>query len=436
MKAPPPRIDDRMVPQSEQAELEFLAAVFQGGDRADMDGAISAMPVDVAFVTPDFGTLWAAMVAVHEEGAPKSWAVLEAELKARGKPIHDQWSDMVEVLSAGYGDVPNVVFYSEQVADLHRRRRMIQESDRLREAAFNESIPVRELLGEHMVTIEKLASGGTSENYEDAADSLRELPDQWRQPHQRIETGMHAIDDALEGGLERGAMIALGAYPRIGKTMLALQWAIAAAERGEAVLFVTCEMSIPRLSERIVTHCTGTPSYILRKQCSPEDQQHGVGVAAHRIGRGKLFLTQERDDHRIVSLIRSHARRHKTALVVIDFIQLCTSSRPPENRAREIGDRSKRFKWAAVDSGATVLVLTQLNREGTHRDSGELFEDADMVIRLDVPKAEQLHMKSMSVRFVVEKNKNGPSPILGMVFNKTQMVFTTAVEPGAEGVPA
>ena len=101
---------------------------------------------------------------------------------------------MVEVLTDGYGDYPNVLHYAEQVTELYRRRRMIQLAGRLNEAAYNESIPVGELLGEHMGAIEKLASGGASENCVDAADCLRELPSQWQKPNQRIETGMPAID--------------------------------------------------------------------------------------------------------------------------------------------------------------------------------------------------------------------------------------------------
>ncbi len=66
--------------------------------------------------------------------------------------------------------------------------------------------------------------------------------------HERIDMGIPRLDRILEGGIYRGSTILVSGAPGTAKTTLAVSFALAAADRGERVLYLTFD----ELSDRIV----------------------------------------------------------------------------------------------------------------------------------------------------------------------------------------
>jgi len=64
----------------------------------------------------------------------------------------------------------------------------------------------------------------------------------------RLSTGIPRLDDVLDGGIYAGSTILISGLPGTSKTTLAAQFALAAAERGERVLY----LSFDELADRIV----------------------------------------------------------------------------------------------------------------------------------------------------------------------------------------
>lgn len=218
--------------------------------------------------------------------------------------------------------------------------------------------------------------------------SMGNVPAAWR-------TGLPTLDEKLSGGLRPGKVYVLAARPKVGKTSLAAQIALAAA-RDEALptLILTQEMPDSEVVDRGVANL-GRVGYsgLLTGKLDNEDWG--------RITEGIEILTQLPlwiDDQGGLTLsdIRAKARSVKgLKLLVIDYLQLCAGSKTARvaNRNEEIGEISRGIKALAKELGCAVLLLSQLNRAvetrtdrrpnlSDLRDSGAIEQDADAIVFL------------------------------------------------------
>ena len=74
------------------------------------------------------------------------------------------------------------------------------------------------------------------------------------QPETGISTGIQAFDDILAGGYVRSRVHLIEGRPGSGKTTLALQFLMAARERGENTLYVTLSEGKEELKASAATH--------------------------------------------------------------------------------------------------------------------------------------------------------------------------------------
>ena len=86
-------------------------------------------------------------------------------------------------------------------------------------------------------------------------------------------------------------------------------------------------------------------------------------------------------------------RLRNVDLVLIDYLQLMSSSRRTDNRVQEISDITRNLKCMAKELNVPVVLLSQLSRASEQRtehrpllsdlrDSGSIEQDADIVLFL------------------------------------------------------
>jgi len=218
-------------------------------------------------------------------------------------------------------------------------------------------------------------------------------------------------------GLAPGSLSIIGARPSMGKSQVALQWAIGAAKRGQAVGVFSLEMRAEELWQRAVA---------LEANDAPD------AVAKHRVRSVKpvntlseIPLLIDQTMSQTLASLQSSVRRananRKLALVVVDYLQLMTAK--GANRTEEVGVISRGLKMLAREEKVAILALSQLNRESVKedrppklsdlRDSGAVEQDADLVAFLHQSGSDRAEMwrsrAPAPYEVIIAKQRNGPA---------------------------
>jgi len=205
-----------------------------------------------------------------------------------------------------------------------------------------------------------------------------------------ISTGFGLLQD-LTGGWQPGDLIFIAARPSMGKTAIAIHFAKQAAFQGSKVAFFSLEMNAISIADRFVLGMTSI---------DPEKWRNGTitnfDIALFEEQRQNLkqadLIIYDKSSIR-PSYINAICKREKPDLVIVDYIQLMKPNQGEkyQNRNLELGSISHELKVIAKEYNVPVIVLSQLNRRldtsaskvptlSDMRDSGELEQDADLVI--------------------------------------------------------
>ena len=209
-----------------------------------------------------------------------------------------------------------------------------------------------------------------------------------------LSTGLSAIDNKIHG-LNKSDLILLAARPGMGKTSLALNFALNVGKAsGKAVAVFSLEMSKEQLCTRLIS---GEALISNQKLITGELTEADWGRIAQ--AAGVLSRTDIRiDDNPLLTVADMNAKCRRIdnlGLVVIDYLQLMTSAGGKgyagENRQQAVSDISRMLKIMAKELNVPVVCLSQLSRANEKRDdkrpmlsdlreSGAIEQDADIVL--------------------------------------------------------
>lgn len=210
-----------------------------------------------------------------------------------------------------------------------------------------------------------------------------------------VTTGLRDLDEKT-GGWQDSDLVILAARPAMGKTALALNWALSAVQSGKKVNFFTLEMSKEQLLERLAASLARVDSNRMRKGDLTEDDLNRVAYAFRELHKYDTTLAIDETPGITLSELRSRCRRyhkeHGVDLIVIDYLQLMAGSAQAQKqgREREVSEISMGLKGLAKELKVPVIALAQLNRGPDSRtdkrpkisdlrESGSMEQDADMI---------------------------------------------------------
>jgi replicative DNA helicase len=218
-----------------------------------------------------------------------------------------------------------------------------------------------------------------------------------------VSSGLTSMDDKL-GGFQKSDLIILAGRPGMGKTALALNFAVNAARAklagrhaGGTVAFFSLEMSAEQLAVRVLSEDSRISGWHIRHGKVDKDQFPGLIDSVERLEELPLYI----DDSPGLSVSQVMARCRRMQrdpkigldMVVIDYLQLLEGSggKRYDNRVQEITDITKNLKGLAKELNIPVIACSQLNRGVDSRDdrrpvlsdlreSGSIEQDADVVM--------------------------------------------------------
>ena len=271
-----------------------------------------------------------------------------------------------------------------------------------------------------------------------------------------VATGFTELDDTILG-LQKSALIIVGARPAMGKTAFALNIATHVAQTSNLpVLVFSLEMSHTELTMRFLSSEARVNPKNLRTGAITEPEWSKINAAIGRLDNLKLFL----DDNATVSVleIRSKARRLKAkhgglGLIVIDYLQLMTGT-TTESRQLEVSEISRNLKILARELEVPVMALSQLSRKleerqdkrpqlSDLRESGSLEQDADIVMFLHRPevyrneKGDSAENAEKGVaEVIIGKHRAGPLGTIKLAFSGEFTRFDNMGQGYKSGPPA
>lgn len=251
-----------------------------------------------------------------------------------------------------------------------------------------------------------------------------------------VRSGFAALDDVC--ALLRGSLTILAARPSMGKSALAQQIAWHVGRNG-GVLFVSAEMNRRELMDRYLAQTTNVSLHDLRRgRLQPADWRRVEQAAATAPPFVILDDTAEQTLERVVASVRWCALQRPLDLVVVDYLQLLQLPGDrrgrDETRAQAIGRATKALKALAGSLHCAVLVVSQLNRDSEKRtnkrpeladlrDSGEIEQDADVVLLLHRPGYYDAEDTSGAAELLVAKARNGPTGLRRLVWDGSCVRF-------------
>ena len=185
-----------------------------------------------------------------------------------------------------------------------------------------------------------------------------------------VPTGFHDLDDLLLG-LQPSTLNVLAARPGQGKTSLALGAALhCALVARKPVLFFSMEMGHLELTKRLLAAEAGIEARKLSTGKLSEHEWPKLHQAVGRLAEAPFFIDD--NPHCTVMEMRAKARRTSArfgdlGLIVVDYLQLMSSSGRVESRQIEVSELSRGLKILARELDTPVLCLSQLNRQLEYR---------------------------------------------------------------------
>ncbi len=249
--------------------------------------------------------------------------------------------------------------------------------------------------------------------------------------------------DNLTTGLQKGDLIILAARPSMGKTALALNIALNAAQSAQgAVCIFSLEMPADQLASRMLSAKAKVEGQKLRQGRVSQDEWERLREANQELKTQKFYI----DDTPGARINDMKAKCHKlvndcgVSLVIIDYIQLITlpADRQSDSRQQEVSEISRNLKSLARELNVPVIALSQLSRSvekredkrpmlSDLRESGSIEQDADLVLfiyREDYyAKEEDKHQEREDVELLVAKHRNGPTGTVKLAFEKEINAF-------------
>jgi replicative DNA helicase len=160
---------------------------------------------------------------------------------------------------------------------------------------------------------------------------------------------------------------------------LALDLARAASlKHGLATVMFSLEMSRNEITMRLLSAEARVPLHAMRTGQMGEDDWTRLARRMSEVVDAPLFI----DDSPNMSLMEIRAKcrrlkqRHSLRMVIVDYLQLMSSSRRVENRQQEVSEMSRSLKLLAKELDVPVIAISQLNRGPEQRnDKRPLLSD-------------------------------------------------------------
>jgi replicative DNA helicase len=394
------------------------------------------------FYRTTHATIYRAIVSRYANGEPTDVVAIVAHLLTTSDLVRIGGAPYLHELMAAVATVGSASWYARTVADCAGRLRLSNAAAAVAQAATSPALTLSEAQDRAGQAVHEAITSNSDTGPSRAGDLLADAFDRIEQAGKRkglrgITTGFADLD-RLTGGLQPGRLYVVAGRPGMGKTVVGLDFVrVNAIRNGVPSMFVTLEMGKDEVMDRILSAQTSIPHHFIQDGDVNDANWTQLARAGAEVDAAPLYI----DDSNVnLVQLRTRARRikqrHGLGLLVVDYLQLMTSSKKPENRQQEVSELSRGLKLLAKELEVPLVAVSQLNRAADARtdkrpsladlrESGSIEQDADAVILLyreDYYDRES--PRSGEADFIIAKHRHGATDTITVASQLHCMRFT------------
>jgi len=229
-----------------------------------------------------------------------------------------------------------------------------------------------------------------------------------------IKTNLPGFDNYLPSGIMPGQLGVFLAYPGIGKSWMALYFAVQAWKQGKTPLVISLEMSETEVRNRVFT-IMGEGLWSHRKLSNGDVELDTLRMWHEKHLQGKPefhIISNDQGGEINPSVLRGKIDQYKPDFVIVDYLQLMAPNQKSDNETVRMKNLSRELKLMAIGEEVPIIAISSATPDDVNDLSGvptlgqtawsrQIAYDADWVIALGRATNSDI------IECAFRKNRNG-----------------------------
>jgi replicative DNA helicase len=421
----------RTPPHSIEAEQAVLGGLLI--DNAAWDRIGDFVGAD-DFYRLDHRLIFGAISRLIDGAKPADAVTVFEVLRNAGKADEAGGLVYLNTLAQNTPSAANIRRYAEIVRERSVLRRLVTAGDEIATSALNPAgRDTKQILDEAETKVFRIAEEGERgrQGFHEIQGLMTRVVERIQELYERADpsdvTGVPSgfTDlDSKTSGLQPGDLVIVAGRPAMGKTSFALNIGEhVAIDKGMPVAVFSMEMGATQLALRMLSSVGRLDQQRLRTGRLFDEDWPRLTAAMQRMQEAPLFIDESPALNSMD--LRARARRlartyGRLGLIIVDYLQLMSSTGQGENRATEISEISRGLKALAKELAVPVIALSQLNRTvetrtdkrpvmSDLRESGAIEQDADLILFIYRDEVYNPDTTDKNVaEIIIGKQRNGP----------------------------
>lgn len=419
------------LPRHEEAEQSVLGGIMVDNPRLfDVAGTLRVEH----FHHPFHRAIFAAILQLGKAQQPIDVLSVHSALKSLEIPI-----SYIDKLTEDVPRRTNVAYYADLIVNAWKLREAVLRAGDVIQAATAPAAQSIDVVEQAQAAYFALASNAGKKTLWWADEMTLELSQALDGDHlataaEPVSTGLPNVD-ALFDGFTGGDLGFIAGRPSTGKTAIANQVALRAAQE-RTVLVFALEMKHTAIWRRALASVGGLRIPTHSKRPFTAREQTLIGRGLGHLGGLKLAIEDapNASDMQVLATSRRVQMQHGLGLVVIDYLQLMRAEGRFRSRGDELGSITRSLKQIAMQLDVPILVLAALSRDAASgrpnmshiRECGTAEYDADHIFLMHRNVDEQKDLEpgqASKAELIVEKQRNGATGSLSLAYIGEQFRF-------------
>lgn len=381
----------KLPPSNVDAEMCFNASAILDPKYLDQ---FSGMLRKEMFYSPDCAIIFECLSDLRRRSMPIDAVILRDELTKRKLLEEVGGTKYIRDVLEAVPSAAHAPHYAGIIIQAYKRRRLIEiGNEMLRDAYGGNGADADELVTKHASQIAGMITDSQVATFRQLGEATFEVMDRMNKPNRQtiIPTGIGPLDAKI-GGVGEGEMCIVAGFMSVGKSTFARTIMRRLSRLKIPVGLISVEESEQKIAANILSAESDVINNRIRKGVLDDAEVERVYDGFLGSVNYPAYIATQCFD---IDAVRSVAMRMKAAVgvkvILIDYLQKIKG--PGRDRYQIVTNLSLEISRMFKELKVAGYALCQLNREGLKRDdhrprlgdlkeSGQLDQDADMVLML------------------------------------------------------